>query len=390
MTFAVTLGGAACSGVKLHVGGSGPWFADCDLVDGGPSSGATQLVIGDVTLSGTVDPAHTGSFGARSAVRIIGGGGGWSKLLPARNYPNDAGVKASRVAQDAATEAGEQLAAPVPGSFPARYVRPASPASRTIEDLAQRQGLSWWVGYDGVTQVGLRFHVPAGDAAVVLDYAPASQHVTLVVDSLNDCPIGAQLTDVAGRWSGMLTVASLEIAITSESLRVHAWCGAGSDQLTDNLRSLVARLMPQGLFGVYRYRVSEMVGDRVSLQVVVKRDGLPDQVTLDMWPGVSGVHAKLAKGTQVGVSFFGGDASDPFVASFVGRAGPAEIPEGLEIGGPGGALAARQGDVVDVLLPPAIFSGTIGGSPATGVLTFAVNKTLGIITGGSAKEVRIK
>ncbi len=46
---------------------------------------------------------------------------------------------------------------------------------------------------------------------------------------------------------------------------------------------------------------------------------------------------------------------------------------------------ARSGDAVHVLLPPATFTGVIGGSPATGVLTFTTGSTEGTIEAGSSQ-----
>lgn len=389
--FSVTCADGICSDVRLHVPSVGPWFADCSLIESPPTlpTGSTQIVIGDVTLSGTIDAEHSGTFGAQTVVRVIAGGAGWGRQLAAKSYDNDAGTKASRIVSDAAAAVGEAMA---PGALQsvtvgAHYARGAGPASRTIEDVAA--GVPWWVDFGGVTQVGQRLGVPLGNGATVLDYDVTAQTVTLAVQSLNDCPIGAQLVDAAGRWSGALTVASLEVVVSPSSMRVLAWVGKGADMLVDTLRDLIARLQPQRLDGTYRYRVVQMNGDRVDLQAVSRAAGLPDLVTVDMWPGVSGSHAKLAKGTQVGVGFFDGARGDPFIHSFTGRAGPAAIPDSIELGGPNGALAARQGDFTSTPLPPAIFSGTIGGSPATGVLVFPVVVVPGTIAGGSAKNVRI-
>lgn len=388
-SFPITCGGVDCSLVTLSVPSVGPWFADCTLISSDIApAGTVQLVIGDVTLTGTVEPAHSGNFGERRVVRVVAGGGGWGKQIAARAYSNDAGVKAQRIASDAADMAGERLAATITGSFGAHYVRDAGTASRALEEVAQ--GVPWWVDFAGLTQVGKRFAVPAGSGARVLDYEPGRQEVTLAIDSLNDVPIGAQLNDGdAARWEGTLTVAAIEVKITAASLRVSAWCGAGGDLLVDTMRQLVARVMPQGLFGSYRYRVVQMNGDRVDLQAV-KKGSLPDLVTVDMWPGVSGTHAKLAAGTHCVVVFLDGDRNDPIITNFVGRAGPGEIPDDLTIGPEATANgAARQNDTVTMMWPPMAIIGTaiIGGVPSqiTGVVTALAGQTLGTITTGSAK-----
>lgn len=65
-------------------------------------------------------------------------------------------------------------------------------------------------------------------------------------------------------------------------------------------------------------------------------------------------------------------------------------PTKIRIGGAAtAALAARLGDTVEVLLPPAVFSGTIAGSPASGVLTFTTNVTTGTISAVAQNKVWI-
>jgi hypothetical protein len=48
-----------------------------------------------------------------------------------------------------------------------------------------------------------------------------------------------------------------------------------------------------------------------------------------------------------------------------------------------GANAARKGDVVDIALPPFQFTGNIGGSPASGLLTALTPRALGVIITGA-------
>jgi hypothetical protein len=48
-----------------------------------------------------------------------------------------------------------------------------------------------------------------------------------------------------------------------------------------------------------------------------------------------------------------------------------------------GQDAARKGDVVEILIPPFAFEGTIGGSPAAGLLTAPLPRTYGTIVTGA-------
>jgi hypothetical protein len=113
--------------------------------------------------------------------------------------------------------------------------------------------------------------------------------------------------------------------------------------------------------------------------------GLPDLLPLSVWPGIAGAHAELAPGAEVLVGFIEGDRTQPVVLAFAGREGPGFVPVRLTLGGVNGAPVARQGDVVEVQLPPAQFTGTINGAPAAGAVVFAGVKALGLITSGSSK-----
>src|SRR4051812_38464211 len=93
----------------LQVPNVGVWFADCSLLDGEIPAGQVTMQLGDQAFVGTIDPAHSGSFGARGRARIVGGAGTWGKSLAPKGYVNDAGVKAVLIAADAAREAGEKL-----------------------------------------------------------------------------------------------------------------------------------------------------------------------------------------------------------------------------------------------------------------------------------------
>lgn len=382
----VGVNGHRVTSVKLTVANVGPWVAEL-VFEGSPDLvGRVTLTIGTLELSGTLDPDRNGTFGLRRSARIVGGAGSWGSQVTAKNYANDAGIKARTVAEDAARAVGESLGSFVPtrervGSF---YVRQAGCASTALEDALG--GAPWWVDYAGVTQAGPR-PATALDATAyqVLAYDPATRVATLAVDDPGAIRIGSILTE---RLDAPQTVREFELSVTAEEMRVHAWCGGsdtGGGRLADLFRSIVERVTDGKLFGKYRYRVVRMNGDRVEAQAVRKAAGLPDLLPVSMWPGVAGVHAVLTPGAEVLVEFIEGDRTQPIVTHFAGKDGAGFVPTSLTLGGPNGSPAARQGDNVEVLLPPAIFSGSIGGTPATGVLTFPMTKTLGVITAGSSK-----
>lgn len=334
MTVYSTLNGLNVTKAHLVVGASGPWFADVELDTDAPASGAAELVIGDVTLVGTVDASRSGAWGTNRYARVVAGAGAWGELLKVKDYHNDAGVKAQLVAADAAREAGEQLGdfAPSASSVGVDYVRQTGPASRALEDVIGTA--SWWVSYDGVTHVGARATSPAADGSYdVFGFDPRSGLVTATVADASAITVGSVLLN---GLDAPHTVRDLELMLDQGALAVRAWCGSdlGETRLLSLMRRIVQRLTDDKLFGSYRYRAVQMSIDRVELQSVRKAPGLPDLLPVSMWPGVAGCHAELAPGAEVLVQFVEGDRAQPVVTHFAGKDGNGFVPVLITMGDP--------------------------------------------------------
>jgi hypothetical protein len=392
MTALITLNGHDVRAVTLRVGNVGPWVAEVELTDAPALTGPCTLTIGAASFVGAVVAVQAGAFVGSRKLRLVGGAGGWSRTLPALDYHNDAGVKAQLVAADAARQSGETLGtfAPAADRLGPDFVRSAELASGVLERVAG--GVTWWVDYAGVTHVGPRPAVAVHAADYeLLGYDPASRVVLLAADDVAKLPIGATITDA--RIEGAQTVRDLEYVVERDRPpRVIAWCGgdaSSASRLATVLRAIVERCTDAPLYGVYRYRVVSQSGGRCDLQAVRKQAGLPDLQSITQWPGVAGVANQLSPGAEVIVQFIEGDHAQPILTHYAGVGVPGFSPVHITIGDEAGQPAARQGDPVSVSLPPAVFSGTIimGGvpSPATGVLTFSLNETSGVITGGSGK-----
>jgi hypothetical protein len=384
-----TVNGSRATRVHLFVGNKGPWYADVDFEDAPDLSGHVTIKLGELSLQGTIVPAQDGTFGGSRRSRIVAGGGGWGDELAAKGYHNDAGIKAELVAQDAAREAGEVIGGFVP--FAERigidYARQAGTASKALEDAIG--DVPWWVDYNGITQVGARPAVTLASADYQLvAYDPRARIATLSIDDPSIIVPGVVLSD---RLDIPQTIREFELVVGGEGdgLRVTAWMGGDVSEegrLAQLMRSIILRATDGCVHGVFRYRVIRMAADgRVELQAIRKVVGLPDLLPVSQWPGVAGVHAELTPGATVLVQFVDGDRTQPIITGYEGKNGAGFVPVSLFVGGSTGEPAARSGDAVEVLLPPAVFSGSIGGAPASGVLTFPIGKTSGTITAGSSK-----
>lgn len=386
MTFHIACNRLPLQSLSVFVPGVGPWFAEMSFADEAATvpSGPVEISIGDRIFKATIPPEHDGSFGLQRSAEAFAGAGGWSKTLKARSYRNDAGVKASRVISDAAAECGETVGTLAPGtaSLGSHYTRESGFASRAIDDVSG--GVPWWVDYAGVTHVVERTTTdPDPSAYQVLAAWPDRSYVQLALDDVFAVGIGSTLTE---RLPAPVTVKSLEIHVKPDSLRMLCYTFAEGERskMADAL-TRIARAAQRGLFGIYRYRVTQMSGDRVDLQIAKKKSGLPDQLSVPQWPGLAGSHTELTKGCEVLVQFIDGERSAPAITNFVGKGHDHAKPQSQTIGGPTGVPIAYKGGTVKVLTPPAIFSGTINGLPATGVVTWQTAFTLGQIEVGAEK-----
>lgn len=377
------LGSVACETLKLTVPNRGQWFADVELTDEATFSGRVQLRVGETTLSGTVVPGMSGEFGLQKFFRVVGGAGEWGKLLGARAYANDAGVKARTIAEDLARETGETLGsfAPEETSVGAHFLRDAAPASQTLE--AAIGTAAWWVDFAGVTHIGAR-EERAVSGVEVEHHHPARGTLSLHLDEIASVFVGGQVR--AENLPEPVTITEYEITLRSGKFTCIAQTNSGSSSRSRAAELLlrIAKRANYGLFGKYRYRVVSRQGSKLNLQVVRKRSGVPDVLRVAQWPGIGGAETSPAAGSIVLVEFVEGLRSLPVVTGFAPPEGPGHVPDELVLCA-GAAPAARQGDTVEVLLPTLVFTGTVGGVPATGILQAVTAKTLGSITGGSGK-----
>jgi hypothetical protein len=356
MTGFATLDGRRCTSVDVHVPYVGPWFADVDMEEAPDVSGRVSLKLGDLELSGTVRESRDGTHGLQRRTRVVAGAGGWGNLLTPKAYHNDSRIKARTLAEDAARGAGETLGgfAPELDRVGVHYVRQAGPASRVLEDVIG--GVPWWVDYQGVTQVGERAESPADpEAYEVLEYHPRERLAVVAVDDLRQVGIGSVLSE---RLDDSQAVRELTVEVRDEGVRVHCWTGEGArGRLAGVFRSLVERATDGRIHGLWRYRVVKMSGDRVELQAMSQRAGLPDALPVHQFPGLAGAHADLTAGAEVLVQFVEGDRTRPVVTHYGGRGFGGHTPQVTTIDvatrldlGAGASSFVALADKVDALV----------------------------------------
>lgn len=154
---------------------TGTWTADV-VLEAEPQqalTGLLTLAVGSLTLRGTA--ARSGSFVGGYSARIVGGYLGWRKELTPKSYQSAFGLKLAPILSDAAREAGEQVNVTDDRTLNAAYVRRKAKGSRVLWELYP----TWWMGLDGVTQIGPRADSVVGSAFDVTDYDPYRGRATL-------------------------------------------------------------------------------------------------------------------------------------------------------------------------------------------------------------------
>lgn len=311
------LNALAASSVKLLANWGGPWVADVEYdlgAAGIEASGRVVTTIDREILLGTVDPDSSGALGPKGRARIIGGGGGWQKVVAEKDYVNPAGVLSTAVLATTAAEVGEVVVDAVPGDHGPKYVRAKGPASSVLA------GREWYVDATGTTIAGPRLPIPALPTVQVLDWDPSEKLATIAADGI--VWPGTILTDTR---FGIVRVRDVEQTWNDGGARARAWCmpidGApidGGSRLIAGLRALArhATAAPHLVGYAYRVGLQNPVTGKLALQAVRPAKGIPNQAEVEIAFGVPGIAAKLTPGSIVYVNFLEGDPSKPYVSAF--------------------------------------------------------------------------
>lgn len=191
----------------------GSWAADFVLALGADiPEGAADLVVGDLSLKGTVFRSATFA-GARSA-RVVGGFGGWRKDVTDQDY-RGSNVMASTVLRDAAASVGEQISMDTQDTNLQRFTRAAGPAGHVLHQVA---GSSWFMAPDGVTHIGPRPSPSIKGEFVVIGWSGKLGKFEIATESLAEWTPGATFV---GPGDGVQTISSVMIQSSNDGkLRV--------------------------------------------------------------------------------------------------------------------------------------------------------------------------
>lgn len=320
-----TLNGHAVTMARVQIPAWRGWYADVELADEVTLDGTVELVVADLTLSGTI--VSGGATRGAARYRVAAGAGSWGSRVDARGYHSDAGVRRRTVMLDAAEAVGEALDLDsVPDdTVGAGFTRLAGPASAVLHALAPE---SWYVDTDGTTKIGKR-------DGEVLDVDAARTKV-----DLRRGRIELAAKDVADILPGVtideLVVADVEHHLSPKGLRTTIWGERAGDtsRAMATVRRIVLQALPDLAYrGTYAYRVVTQETERLNLQPVRSSLGLPDLTRVRVMPGVAGCRADVSLGSTVLVTWVDADPGQPIVVAFDDAEAPGFAPDRLDLVG---------------------------------------------------------
>ncbi len=334
---------------------------------------SVDFVVGNLTQRMSV--IRQRPFAGSTRARLVGGGGGWGRNVPARLYQNPAGVPLASILRDVSIEVGETVVLAAARTVGLFYAREAAPAERVLRQLA---GSIWYMSPGGVTQVGPRPALKIKSAATVEDLDGAKGWLTVATEDPASWLPGATYTSPT--VPGGLTVAATRLRTDSggvlrlEVLTVDGVIPGGSvtpdnvtpaDRTMAALRSLMRSedpgRVPGG--GPWEYQIERADALTFDGSPTSQDFPLPPVVNVPYSPALAGTSCVPTKGTLAYVDFVNRDPGRPMLRGF-GTTLPSkttiDATGTIEMGASAGAVnintSARVGDPLSAV--------AVAGAPA--------------------------
>lgn len=309
----LSFGGVRASVGSLVMPYTGAWAADLEFPDTTTLPTTGELVVGNLSLTGTV--YRSAAFAGSRMTRIVGGHGGWRESVPAHAYSLPSGVLLSLVLRDTARVVGEVVHVPtgadhILGNY---YIREAAPAQRV---LAQLVGSGWYIDTDGTTVIASRPTDNIGSYFLVNAYQGALGQFTISTEDYAAWLPGATFTNEL--VPDVQTVGMVRLETSNDGLLRHTVLATGPDGITDRMlqpiRDVIRNELPRLTYlGCYQYTVIGSAGDTVSCAPLNPAIGLPSIVRIPVRSGVAGMRSIPRTGTRLAVGFLDSDPTLPFV-----------------------------------------------------------------------------
>jgi hypothetical protein len=271
--FATVAGFPIVSG-ELMIPLAGCWTADVHLASANDVSGPVEVVIGNLTLQGTVYRSQ--AYGGQTRARIVGGKGGWRTVVDKQGYGSGSGVKVSHILGDVASACGETVNVPADTSVGNSFTRAEAIASDVLWQLVSLGAIpSWYVDNAGVTQAAYRPTTTIATPFTVTDQKPDQGLVVVATEDYASWLPGCTFTNPL--IQGSYVNGGVNYVWTNDGqFRFEVLTGT-SDRLLAALNALIDRkVSPTKFYGRYQYTISNPTTTTVDATPVDDSIGLPD------------------------------------------------------------------------------------------------------------------
>lgn len=211
-----TLNGERVVAASVTIPYYGIWAGDIMLSETIEITSPCTLVLGNLTVVGSV--VRTNTFSGTRSLRLVGGAGGWRKVVPAQAYQNPTGIKLSTLMNDVASLVGEKVNIPKASDVLVGpdFVRENARAQRILRQLV---GELWWMDLTGTTQITARTSNQIESDFLVSSYKSNEGRLSIATEDLASwVPANTFNSSTLG---GTLTVSSARhVADSKGKLRV--------------------------------------------------------------------------------------------------------------------------------------------------------------------------
>jgi len=383
---------ASCAGLQI-VSGSlliplvGTWSAELALATQQPVSGKVEIVIGNLTLQGTV--FRSSVYGGQVKALVVGGAAGWRTQASAQGYGSGTGVMLSTVLNDLAAAVGETVNVFADTSIGNAFARVAfgtSVASDVLWQMIQSGFMTaWYVDPAGVTQTG-----PWPPNAIttpfdVTDQKPGAGVIEIATEDYASWMPGVTFSHPL--LAGSYTSAGVHYVFDNDGkfrFEVLTQSETGADRVLGPLQQVIQKETAGAkFFGRYEYVIHNPGSGTIDGAPVDTTLGLPELTGVPL-VGDSIASYNAPDGGKAHVMFLDGSPTKPVCVwtEVTSENGPDTVV--LAPQGDGVNNVARVSDTVTILFPPLMpVAGTVGGLPFIGVLTITTPGVGSISTGST-------
>lgn len=306
----VTANGRIVPSMSVTIPMYGAWVADVVLGDPAPLTSPVTLVLGDLTLVGTV--IRQDKFTNDVSARIVGGAAGWRKEIPAKGYAHEAGIKLSSVLSDAARECGESIVVSKDRTLGLNFAREKAPAERMLHLLTDAL---WWIDSKGITQTGARASDKIVTPFTVLNYSGGMGQFEISSEAISPWQPGRTFT--CNTVPETQTISSVTITGTNEGIiKLHVLStSVAVERLRTDIRAMIRAEIASLSYGfVWEYTVSSSNATNGTVDATPSDARMPPLTKVPLAPELGA--AAPSAGSKCRIRFVNADPSRPEVVSF--------------------------------------------------------------------------